>query len=765
MGRVEMICRHPLLSRHIAVFSPFLPPLLMKFFATILLCIFFTAVFSQQEKQPEIPVKNLRITKTAAPIKVDALASEAAWSEAETLTGFWKKFPVDDGPARFETEVKILYGTEYLYVFFTAHDSGKAFITSLRRDVGHDGNDGMAVILDPQNEKASGYFFVLNAYGTQSEGLIGPQVNGADFSWDNKWYTAVKRFPTHWTAEMAIPFKTLRYDASKKEWAVNFLRVDMQNNQYSLWNRVPVNFASYDLGYTGKLLWNEPPPAPGSNLVFIPYVIGQATTNQQQNIPLRGKANAGFDAKVALGSAMNLDLTVNPDFAQVEVDRQVTNLTRFSIFFPERRNFFLENADLFSSYGIPPIRPFYSRRIGLDKNGRPIPIIAGARLTGNVTKTTRIGVFNMQTGRKDDYSPENFTAVSVNQKLLSRSFIKGYFLNREGFLSAAEKQADPLAAYGRNAGLELNYTDEEGKWQGWAGYHHSYKQGLNDRNKYLSFGGGYSVRNFETFIDFGSIGTNFYTDMGFLERIENYDAARDTTIRLGYKSLYAEATYRIYPKKGGINQHAFNVENFTVINPDNSFNEHNLSLTYEVQLKNTSNFSYSFNTNRVQLLYPVSFTDDVPIPAARYVYNNHNLEYNSDFRKPLNVALSIGSGQFYNGHTVQVESNVNYRIIPHVNLAVGFNYYNLRFPQPYGKTSLFLVSPQVDVNFTTALFWTTFLQFNTQGNNVNINSRFQWRFKPMSDLFLVYTDNYFTTPFLKNKNRALVAKFQYWLNL
>lgn len=606
---------------------------------------------------------------------------------------------------------------------------------------------------------------MLNAYNTQSDGQIGPQVEDADFNWDNKWYTATKRYDSCWTAEIAIPFKTLRYDAGKKEWGINFLRVDMHNNQYSVWNRVPVNFRSYDLGYTGRLIWETPPPAPGPNAVFIPYAISQVTANKEQSLPTKTTANAGFDAKLALGSAMNLDLTVNPDFAQVEVDRQVTNLTRYSIFFPERRNFFLENADLFSSYGIPPIRPFYSRRIGLDKYGNHIPILAGARLTGNLTKTTRIGLLNMQTGRKDDYSPENYTAISVNQKVLSRSFIKGYFLNREGFLSADEKKADPLSAYGRNAGLEFNYTSQEGKWSGWFGYHHSYKPGISSKNKYIDLGGQYSVRNFEAVLDMGSLGTNYYADMGFLERIENYDALRDTSIRVGYKSVFSTLAYHLFPAKGAVSQHNFRVENYLILNPGYSFNENTLSLSYQMQFANTSSLSYLANVNSVALLYPTSFTSAVPLPATHYAYLNHSLTYSSDFRKPLNASIAIGGGQFYNGHSLQLESRINYRIIPHINIAAALNYYNLRFPKPYGEARLFLISPRVDINFTTNIFWTTFLQFNTQGNNFNVNSRFQWRFKPMSDVFLVYTDNYFTSPLLKNKNRAVILKFQYWLNL
>jgi hypothetical protein len=723
----------------------------------------FTLPLVAQQTGP-VERKQLFIKKTNQPVKIDGVSDEMQWQDAGKADGFWKKFPTDDGPATRNTEARVMYDDQYLYVSFTAYDSTKPYIQSLRRDNGHDGSDGVAIILDPQNQKTNGFFFVVNAYNAQSEDLVSPGTE-ISWSWDNKWLSATKRYNHYWTAEVAIPFKTLRYAAGKQEWAINFLRIDTKSNEYDVWNKVPVNFMSYDLGYTGVLNWDAPPPSPGRNIVFIPYTTASAASNKLENEATKLKANAGFDAKIAINSALNLDLTVNPDFAQVEVDRQVTNLTRFNIFFPERRNFFLENADLYSSFGIPPVRPFYSRRIGLDRNARAIPILGGARLTGNLNKTTRIGLLNMQTGKTDDYSAENYTAVTISKRVLKRSSINGYFLNRSAFLTEAEKQSDPMLQFGRNAGIELFYSDEEGKWLGWSNYHHSWKPGLKNNRMFYNFGGTYSGRKFRATLDVGELGTNYYTDMGFIERVENYDAVRDTVIRLGFKQAYFNSQYIIFPKKGRIAQHQFELENYLVINPSNSFNENNSEINYSIIFKNTSSLGFGYEFNMLQLLFPISFTDGIPLPIRFYRYGSAGISYNSDFREPFAVNFDAGTGGFYNGRGTQLEAGITYRSIPHVNVAINFNYYNLRFPDLYGKTTLFLISPRVEVNFTNNIFWTTFLQYNTQGNNFNINSRFQWRFKPMSDLFLVYTDNYFTDPLLKNKNRALILKFQYWLNL
>lgn len=707
----------------------------------------------------------LAITKTAESIKLDGDFTESAWKQAETNSPFWKKFPNDEGRPKRNTDIRITYDDKFLYIAVTAWDSGAAFIQSLKRDIGHDGNDAIGIILDPTNQRTNGFFFVVNAFNAQSEDQLPLDDESTSWSWDNKWYSVTKRLPDRWTAEIAIPFKSIRYRADKLIWGLNFVRVDAKSNEYSTWTHVPLNFKSMDLGYTGAMHWKEPPPQPGSNLVLIPYITSNVISDQENGTATQTSANAGFDAKVALSSSLNLDLTVNPDFSQVEVDQQVTNLTRFSIFFPERRTFFLENADLFAQYGIPPVRPFYSRTIGLDKEGNKIPILFGARVSGNITKSTRIGFMNMQTGRKGAYSPENYTAASISQRVLKRSVVKAYFLNRENAITQEERIKSPLDAYGRNAGLEFNYNNLKGDWSGWAAYHHSFKPGIRKDNQFIDAGINYNGRKFSFLLNTGTLGTQYYTDMGFVERINNYDAVRDTTIRLGFKQLYNEWGYRIISKKGAVTNYSLGLTNYLVFNPDNSPNERSHELEYQMQFKNTGFLFVFANTNQVQLQYPSSFTDGDPLPIATYIYHQAGLGFQTDFRKPVSIFMRITGGGFYNGHYQSVRTTLTLRKQPHLNIALTAEYNKLQFPGSYGHNELLLIAPRIEMNFTTNLFWTTFLQYNTQRNNFNVNSRLQYRFKPMSDFFLVYTDNYFTDPLFRNKNRALVFKMNYWLNL
>ena len=738
----------------------------MKLVASALLTFFITIQVNAQPRDGETFQKEYRynISKTTEAIKIDGEFNEAVWALAPKIDSFWLKFPNDLGRPQHSTEGRVTYDDKFIYFAFTIYDSGKAFIQTLKRDNGHDGNDCVAIILDPTNQRTNGFFFVVNAFNAQSEDQL-PLGEQSQWSWDNKWFSATKRYKDKWTAEIAIPFKTIRYTSDKLLWGINFLRVDTKTNEYSTWTHMPRNFPSHSLVYTGALIWDKAPPPAGTNAVFIPYVTGGLSRDRQNNAGVKSTANVGFDGKLALSSSLNLDLTVNPDFSQIEVDRQVTNLTRFNIFFPERRTFFLENADLFANFGVSDARPFYSRTIGLDKNGNKIPIIAGARLSGNINKSVRIGLLNIQTAKKGEQPAQNYTAATVQQRVLKRSVIKAYFLNKENFISQNEKEKNPLDAYGRNAGAEFNYNNLKGNWGGWASYNHSFKSGINTNDNLINLGGNYNGRNLSVTINASNLGTNYYADMGFVARLENYDAARDTVIRLGYKDLYTKIGYSIYPEKGIFNSHNIRLGNYYVYNPDNTFNERNTSLNYFVMLKNTGNIFTNIRNNKVNLLFPVSFTGNTPIPKGNYTYNQYSLGYNSDFRKTFGFSLNAGAGGFYNGNYKSLGTGINFRKQPHVNVGLNAEYNKLVFPSTYGSTELFLLSSRVEINFSTAIFWTSFLQYNTQRNNFNINSRLQFRFRPMSDFFLVYTDNYFTDPLLKNKNRAIVFKMNYWLNL
>ncbi|MFM1794180.1 MAG: hypothetical protein RL642_565 [Bacteroidota bacterium] len=403
----------------------------------ILLLSFFHGIAQDGMKfQDQYQVK---IKKAQTHIKIDGILDEEGWLNADEAKDFHMKWPNDVGRPTRNTFVKITYDDHFIYFGIKALDTNYYIAQTLKRDQGIYESDAVSIAIDPVNQRTNGFLFSITPYNVQTEELVnvGAPSEELSFSWDNKWYSATSRHPTYWIAEIAIPFHTLRFKEGHDKWGLNILRSDLKTNEYSSWTDMPINFDFYDFGYSGAIVWDKPPVTPGTNVSIIPYVTSTVNSNKEMGDPTKAKFNGGFDAKLSLTPSLNLDLTVNPDFSQVEVDRQVTNLTRFDIFFPERRTFFLENSDLFSSYGIPPIRPFYSRTIGLDKNANPIPILAGARVSGNLTKKTRVGFMNMQTKSTNDFDAQNYTAVSFNKQVQARSIVKGYLLKRQ---SVADKK-------------------------------------------------------------------------------------------------------------------------------------------------------------------------------------------------------------------------------------------------------------------------------------------------------------------------------------
>lgn len=430
-------------------------------------------------------------------LKIDGHLAENVWQQAEKTTPFWESKPNDKDLAKTQTTAQIAYDSKYLYI--AARIEGSNLVSQTRkRDQSFWESESFAVILDPMNRKSNGFFFGLISNNVQCEDLLSSALfRDMNFAWDTKWFSATQIQEGFWTLEMAIPLRILPYKEDKLEWGINFVRPDFNNYQITTWTKVPVNFWPIDLGQTGTLLWDTPPPKPAKNIALIPYTTGN-TTQDWENQEKDAKISAGLDARYAITPALNLDLTINPDFSQIEVDAQQTNLGRFNLYFPEKRTFFLENSDIFGDYAIPSfMTPFYSRKIGLDEEGNAIPILFGARLSGNLTPTLRIGAMDMQTGKQDDTPAQNYSAISLNQRILKRSTIKSYFLNRLAQPASTERNLDPMLKYGRNAGVELQYINSSGSLTLNPSYHYSWKEGIQSDNWFYNLQARYRKRNYQ----------------------------------------------------------------------------------------------------------------------------------------------------------------------------------------------------------------------------------------------------------------------------
>lgn len=696
------------------------------------------------------------------PIQIDGKATEPIWNESAYFSGFTQNFPTDSLTAKKRTEVKLAFDNANLYVFANCYQpEGENFVQTLKRDFNFFGNDAFGMYFDPFGDGQNGFYFFVNAEGAQTEALI---ANGGDLQtvWDNRWFSAVHKSKDHWSAEFKIPFKSIRYNNKDRAWEFNFTRSSLGVNERSAWVPIPINFEPPNLAFAKSITFEDEIPEAGTNISIIPSVTINILRDYENDEPATARIIPSVDGKIAITQSLNLDLTLNPDFSQVEVDVQQTNLTRFELFFPERRQFFIENSDLFATFGFRQIRPFFSRRIGLN-NGQIVPILGGARLSGKLNKNWRIGLMNMQTEgvSNNSLAPQNYTVAAFQRKLFKRSNIAGIFVNRQGFLGNKVDFTD----YNRVVGVDYNIASGNNKWRGKLFHHQSFHPN-QPRNAYANASWlMFSDRKVFVMWNHEYVGKNYEADVGFVRRNRMYDPTTNSVMKLSYYRLEPMARYTFYPKKGPINRHGpeFYMDYYTDVNLNPTDNL--VRFSYLATFNNTSSLSVRYGEVFTRLFFPtdVSFTNQAPIPGGNYRYNTYGINYSSDFRRDLQFFTSIFSGRYYTGNRNSFNSSLTYRLKPYAIFSLSYEHNRVLLPEYNKAATLDLLGVQADVSFTTKLFFNTFLQYNSQIKNVNINTRLQYRFKPMSDIYLVYSENY--DPLLRIKNRALVFKFIYWLTL
>ncbi|MEB2783451.1 DUF5916 domain-containing protein [Algoriphagus persicinus] len=730
-------------------------------FFTFFLCGSNVA-FSQSEQS-----SNAFAFKLNSPIELDGELNEEIWqNEAGWNTHFMQYFPSDTSLSVVRTRVKIAFDDNNLYIAaIMENNEPRAYVsTSLRRDYRGQQNDGITFVFDTFNDMTNAFQFGVNPYGVQREGLLangGSRSEDLNLAWDNKWYTEAKIFDTHWQVEVIIPLSTIRFKDGAQSWNVNFYRIDSHLGERSTWSPIPRNFSMISTAFNRKLIFEEPIRKTSANISLIPYIAGKTSENYLENTSEKFTPAVGGDAKIGIGPAMNLDLTFNPDFSQVEVDQQVTNLDRFEIFFPERRQFFLENGDLFDSFGSRRSRPFFSRRIGVDidsATGQNVQskIIYGARLSGKINENWRLGIMNMQTATDDEagISGKNFSVVAIQKKLFARSNIGVIFVDKEALALDENQSLFNPEEYNRLVGVDYNLNSADGKWMGNLFYHRTFES--KDTEKPYSMNGFLSFNDIHWSWSFSyrDIGKDFNPEVGFLPRVD-------------YKRINPEVSYLFYPNSSLINRHGPKLEYELLWNETNGKTDREIGLSYNIQFNSFSTITVSQKNKYVYLFrdFDPTRTGGERLKAGtEYTNNTVEIEYNSNPRNAFLIKLTAEAGQYYTGNFQTIVSEMGLRLGYKANISMNFNYARIRLPEPQNDADLILVGPRIDLTFTKKLFWTTFIQYNNQIDNLNINTRLQWRFAPVSDFFLVYTDNYFPESFLP-KQRSLVFKLNYWLNL
>ena len=732
----------------------------MAKYVTAILLFFACLQLICQDQNKSFVVKSI-----AENIKIDGIPDEAIWNRAKSAKDFHQYFPSDSVMAEQQTAIKMLYNETTLFIAIKANAAGKEFLTnSLQRDFRGGGIDQITLVFDTFNDGTNAFFFSINPFGVRREGLIangGADRNDFTASWDVKWKGESKIYNDHFTAEMAIPLTSFKFKEGETKWRFNSYRLDMQTNERTSWIKIPQNRLIFGLAFMGDMVFEKPLGKSRTPLALIPY-INAISAKDFENGEGLNNFKIGGDAKISIGNSLNLDLTINPDFSTVEVDNFITNLTRFEVALPERRQFFVDNNDLFGSFGGGrDANPFFSRRIGIAKDAEDNTIenriLGGLRLSGKLNENLRLGFLNIQTEEdaNNEIPSNNNMMFALQKKLFSRSNVGVFFINRQAINAASFLPEDE--EYNRVVGIDYNLASKDNSWTGKAYAHKSFQPNDTEGNYSFGLNLGKNTRNFSAIVDAVSIDEEFSSDLGFIRRKDIFKVAN-----------IFEGRY--WPEKGKINRFQAQAFNVLTWRPGLDFRntDHNFSLETTAEFRTLERVQARFSKRFVFLsdeFEPTGKEDAVNLPAdTGYHFTNVELEFQSDNRKTFAFGIEPSYGGFFNGKRYSLETRFTLRFIPKINIGFNAQYDHIELPQPYSSADIWLVSPRVNITFNKSLFWSTLVQYSNQRDNLGVNSRLQWRFAPLSDLFLVYNDNYFVNSFTP-RNRSINLKLTYWLNI
>ncbi|WP_299835658.1 DUF5916 domain-containing protein [uncultured Tenacibaculum sp.] len=671
--------------------------------------------------------------KTVA-IEIDGKLNEEVWKTIPTHTNFHNLLPTDEGLAKNQTEVKIYHDGEFLYIGAVYHDTtSKQQVSSLKRDVSIGISDAFVMVLDTQHQQQNGNLFAVNTYGTQVDALVQRNETGygLNFSWNAVWRTKTSVIGNDKVYEIAIPFKALNFDKQNTTFGVQFYVRDIKNNSWTILTDLSRNYPTFDLRFTRAFTLEEVPETIRSRFAVSPSV-----TLNYQNVDSDEETmfRPSLDVQYNVSSSLKLDATINPDFSQIDVDQQVTNLSRFSVFFPERRNFFLENADLFSNLGTSDVNPFYSRKIGAENE-----IQFGLKLSGNIAQKTRVGVMNVQTDKNENINAQNYTVLVGEQQLLKQLSATAFLINRQeidGFNFVDD--------YNRVTGVNLNFKSDNKKWIGLANMAMSFNDDVSGKNKFFNVGIDYNDRGLQGGFSIKNVQDNYLTDVGFTPRLFTYDAINDLLVREGYYQTSSSLQYtKFYDESKNLNSIRYvNYVNDTYFDIDGSLNQMSHFLNSAVFFKDFSAVYYVLNYDDIDLKYGFDILGNGnAISPDNYQNWNVKVGYNSANNQQFRYRVNIQKGKFYGGDKISGGVYLNYQLLPFANLELSHDVNSIDL-QELGKEVFHLNRFTGQIFFNNRLNWTTYVQYNNQRNNFNVNSRLQWEYKPLSYVYLVITDNF-----------------------
>ena len=730
------------------------PRHLPVFLITASLCATASPVLAQSESiavEREMTVAGFPVARAMrvedGPELDGAVLNDSVWDDVPLTTGFRQTTPDEGQMASERTEVRLVYDDDTLYVGVICYvgDPSTIIVSDSRRDTPLDETDSFQIIFDTYLDKQNGFVFGTNPAGLEYDGQVtnegqgtgrfggggggggrpGTQQRGSgggfNLNWDGVWQVRSQTTDVGWSAEFAIPFRTLRYPSGDVQtWGVNFQRNIRNRNETVYWAALPRQYNINRLSLAGELQGIQVPAQ--RNLKLTPYVLGEAV-RRQSDTETTALGDVGADLKYSVTPSLTMDLTYNTDFAQVEVDEEQVNLDRFNLFFPEKRPFFLENAGLFS-VGLPgQVEVFFSRRIGIGDGGEQIPILGGGRLSGKIGNNTNIGFLNMQTQSvsASGIPSNNFTVARIRQDFANRSNVGAMFVNRgaTGDLAGDSDSNRSYALDGRlgigQAGLLSGFVADTDT-PGVTGDAHAYGASSDYRTERLQLGLGFS-----------EVGPEFNPEVGFYSR-------------RGYRRMNARAFFTLRPDNGfGIHELRPHVTNFTIWNYDTGQQETQYThIDNHIEWTNGYEIHTGVNLSKEGVLEPFDIFPDVTVPVGTYDHREAQLVLMTNQGAPISFEIRSVIGGFFGGDRVQAGPQVSMRVSESFNAQVSWDRNDISLPSGDFVTNLGRV--RVNYSFTTRMFVQALVQYNDRADLWSSNIRFALQSDANTGLFIVYND-------------------------
>ncbi len=692
-------------------------------------------------------------------IQLDGLLDEAVWQAAPVSSGFRQQEPDEGAPATERTEVRVVYDEATLYVGITAYDSDPDAVIArvLQRDRVMQGagfgrfnfttDDGVAILFDTFHDHRNAMIFATNPNGAEFDALISDEGGEVNVDWRGVWRVAAKRTADGWSAEFAIPFRTLRYpsDAAAATWGFNVFRSIRRKNEDVLWRSWSRNNEGFNrVSRAGHLEGLDDLPRTGVNLELKPYVLGGAaqTRNGLGGLDADGQLDVGFDAKYEIRPGLVLDATLNTDFAQVEADDEQVNLTRFSLFFPEKRDFFLENSGIFEFgergfFGPPPYLLFFSRRIGIAPEGE-VPVLGGLRLTGRVG-SQRVGALNVVTDDAFGRPKTNFAVVRVKRDIGTNNFIGALVTDRrtsEGWNTTGGVDwsfwpTSRLVFRGFASATATSGAGGEG----------SAFQGQLD---YTSNHFGFNIAHL-------SISPNARADMGFITRTD----VRQST-----------AFFRVTPRPHavGLRKVDFFWSNRLITRTDGTLQDWSIGPSFSPQWNSGESMRIEYEVGFTRLDQGFEIGEGVPVPAGDYDTWLISASAETSSNRPVVLQGNTRFQSIYDGHISTVGGSLT--LSPSANLSTVLSYTHNRVDVPNGAFDADIGSLRLTLAFTTQITANALIQYNERDDELSANIRFNFIHTPGSDLFIVLNEQRGTSESLWDLNtRSTVVKVTYLARL